>query len=317
MNKSEKFKRIRESVSIVDYARSIGFTPIKKGKYYSLKEHDSVMIDVDKNVYWQNSVPGSRSCIGEQGSVIDFAMRFNHMTCHEAIKEFEQTISISEHYEVGKTKVHKQQSPGELILPERDVNMRKVFAYLMKTRCIAQSVVQDMVDHKRLYQDKNGNCVFVGYDIEDKNKIVFATKRGTNTEKPFYGDVKGCNYDKCLYIDNDSDILCITEAAIDAMSIMTMTVNNDTKFDYLILAGVGKWKCIDTYLKSGKFKKVIIAVDNDITKDSQGGIPCARYICSYIKENYPDITRRWKLSPLKYGKDWNKVLQTISVGEKR
>ena len=64
-------------------------------------------------------------------------------------------------------------------------------------------------------------------------------------------------------------------------------------------------------MKSGKFKKVIIAVDNDITEDNQGGIPCARYICSYIKENYPDITRRWKLSPLKYGKDWNKVLQTI------
>lgn len=30
MNKSEKFKLIRESISIVDYARSIGFTPVKK-----------------------------------------------------------------------------------------------------------------------------------------------------------------------------------------------------------------------------------------------------------------------------------------------
>ena len=150
MNKSEKFKLIRESISIVEYARSIGFTPVKKGRYYSLKEHDSVMIDVDKNVYWQNSVPGSCSCIGEQGSVIDFAMRFNHMTCYEAVKEFEQTISITGEYRVGKTKVHKQQSLGELILPEKDVNMRKVFAYLMKTRCIAQSVVQEMVDRERL-----------------------------------------------------------------------------------------------------------------------------------------------------------------------
>lgn len=306
MNKSEKFKCIRESISIVDYAKSIGFTPVKKGKYYSLKEHDSVMIDVDKNVYWQNSIPGTGSCISQQGSVIDFAMRFNHITCHEAIKEFEQTISGD--YEVRtKVQVQKQQIPGELILPEKDINMRKVFAYLMKTRCIAQSVVQDMVNRKILYQDKNGNCVFVGYDINDKNKVVFATKRGTNTEKPFYGDVKGCDYDKCLYIDNDSDILCVTEAVIDAMSIMTMTVNDDTKFNYLIFAGVGKWKCIDTYLKTGKFKKVIIAVDND-----KAGIEIAEAIWNFMELQYSSIDKSKVLPPLKQGKDWNKVLQAMS-----
>lgn len=307
MDKAEKFKRIREEVSILDYAKSIGFTPVRKGRYYSLKEHDSIMIDVDRNVYWQNSVPGSGRCIGEQGSVIDFAMRFNHMTCYEAIKEFEQIISG--YYEVRKTKGqnNKQQSPGELILPERDINMRKVFAYLTKTRCIAQSIVQDMVNRKILYQDKNGNCVFVGYDIEDKNKIIFATKRGTNTKKPFYGDVKGCNYDKCLYIDNDSDILCVTEAVIDAMSIMTMTVNDDTKFDYLVLAGIGKWKCIDIYLKTGKFRKVIIAVDND-----KAGIEIAEIIWNFMEQHYSSIEKSKVLPPLKQGKDWNKVLQTIS-----
>lgn len=312
MNKSEKFKRIRESISIVDYARSIGLTPIKKGKYYSLKEHDSVMINVDKNIYWQNSVPGSYSCIGKQGSVIDFAMCFNHMTCHEAVKEFEQMISGC--YETPKRRVQNnmRQSSEELILPERDVNMRKVFAYLMKTRCIAQSVVQDMVNRKMLYQDKNGNCVFVGYDIEDKNKIVFATKRGTNTEKPFYGDAKGCNYDKCLYIDNGSDILCVTESVIDAMSIMTMTVHDDTKFDYLILAGIGKWKCIDTYLKTGKFKKVIIAVDND-----KAGIEIAETIWNFMELQYSSIDKSKVLPPLKQGKDWNKVLQTMSNKEEK
>ena len=50
MNKSEKFRRIREEISIVDYASRSGYTIVRKGKYYSLKEHDSVMIDPVKNI---------------------------------------------------------------------------------------------------------------------------------------------------------------------------------------------------------------------------------------------------------------------------
>lgn len=52
MTSKEKFDWIKENISIVDYASSIGFTPVRKGKYYSLKEHDSIIIDTHKNVYW-------------------------------------------------------------------------------------------------------------------------------------------------------------------------------------------------------------------------------------------------------------------------
>lgn len=305
MDKSEKFRRIRESINILDYARSIGFTPIKKGKYYSLKEHDSVMIDDDKNIYWQNSVPGAGSSIGKQGSVIDFAMRFNNMTCYEVISEFEKFIKGDN--KTRESRVQKKQLPNKIVLPEKDTNMRKVFAYLVKTRCISASVVQDMVDRKMLYQDVNGNCVFVGYDLNDKNKIVFSNRRGTNTEKPFYGDIKGCDYNKCLYIDNESDTLCITEAVIDAMSIMTMTINNEEKYNYLILAGVGKWKCVDIYLKTGKYKKVLIAVDND-----KAGLETAENIWNFMQEHYSNIDKSKVLPPAKQGKDWNKVLQTMT-----
>lgn len=51
MTSKEKFDWIKENISIVDYASSIGFTPVRKGKYYSLKEHDSIIIDTHKNIY--------------------------------------------------------------------------------------------------------------------------------------------------------------------------------------------------------------------------------------------------------------------------
>ena len=42
--------------------------------------------------------------------------------------------------------------------------MRKVFAYLTKSRFINQEIVQDFVTQHMLYQDLKGNCVFVSYD---------------------------------------------------------------------------------------------------------------------------------------------------------
>jgi len=52
MKAKEKCEWIKQNISIVDYASSIGFTVVRKGKFYSLKEHDSIMIDPYKNVYW-------------------------------------------------------------------------------------------------------------------------------------------------------------------------------------------------------------------------------------------------------------------------
>lgn len=48
---------IKNEVSITDYARYMGFTILKKGSYYTLKEHDSVMISLKRKKYWQNSNP--------------------------------------------------------------------------------------------------------------------------------------------------------------------------------------------------------------------------------------------------------------------
>ena len=92
MTSKEKFDWIKENISIVDYASSIGFTSVRKGKYYSLKEHDSIIIDTHKNVYWQNSISGYGKCIGEMGSIIDFAMKFCNMSFYEVIRQFEGDI---------------------------------------------------------------------------------------------------------------------------------------------------------------------------------------------------------------------------------
>ena len=301
---------IKEQISIIDYAKQSGFTVVRKGRYYSLKEHDSIMLDPRKNCYWQNSVSGSGRSIGKGGSVIDFAVNVNNLDLAAAIAELEKQLINPNEFVPRKKEIIEKKVPGELKLPKPDTNMRKVFAYLIKTRCIAGTVVQEFVDRKMLYQDIHGNCVFVAYDFEKPEKAVFATMRGTNTYKPFYGDVSGCDYDKCFFVDNNSETICITESVIDAMSIMTMTLMDVEKMNYLVLAGVGKWKCINNYLQNGRFKKVVIAVDND-----EKGREAKELIWNYMDENFSNIQKSKVLPPQKQGKDWNSVLQTMKRGK--
>ncbi len=289
----EFYEKIRREVKIVDYAAEIGKTVVKIGHYYSLKENNSIRIDPERNCYWRNSN-------GRTGSVIDFAMEFpGGYSMHEVISMFSRRINWTNNNTV-KVKPVKKMDNKILKLPKANKDMHRVFAYLMKTRCISKEIIQTLIDNKQLYEDERHNCVFVSYD---NDKPVFACMRGTNTSHPFYGDVKGCDYTKCFFIDNGAEELIVTESVIDGLSVMTMKADYN-KYDYLFLAGVNKWESVETYLKRKTYKRVIIATDND-----KGGIEGARNICCYIRMNYESIERKWELPPLEQGKDWNRFLQ--------
>ena len=191
----------------------------------------------------------------------------------------------------------------ELKLPATDDNTRNVFAYLIKTRGITKDIVTELIKRKMIYQDKHKNCVFVGYDINDKNKPVYACLRGTNTYKKFQGDVRGCDYSKGIYVENGSKTFVVTESFIDAMSVMTIMGKDWKKHNYLALGGTGKYEAIKSYLNAGKVKNLIIATDND-----KAGRTAAKIISTFVKRDYPDVSVKVSLPPVNSGKDWNEVI---------
>ena len=85
--------RIKSELHISDIAREMGFSIIKKGHYLTLKEHDSVIIDTEKNCFWRNSKIGNGSSIGKGGSVIDFVVEFSSMNSTEAIRDLAQRLT--------------------------------------------------------------------------------------------------------------------------------------------------------------------------------------------------------------------------------
>lgn len=300
---SNVYQIIKDQIRIIDYAPRLGFTVKRKGKYYSLKEHDSVIIDADKNCFWRNSVPSMGTSIGKGGSIIDFLLEFTNMDLHEVLKVLSQEISAPKQLsqlpnfaEKAKKEVRGFQ------LPEKDQNMHNVFAYLVKTRKITPEIVQEMIHRKQLYQDIHKNCVFIGYDHIQKEKPAFACLRGSNTYKPFYGDVPGCDYKQGIYVDNQADTLYITESMIESLSVMTLLKKRWKQFNYLALAGVGKVDSIYTYLPDPKIQKIYIGTNND-----QGGKMACGLLQEIIKKERPDIQIVIDLPETE--NDWNDVLK--------
>ena len=297
MDKQEHYRMLKERIDIRDYAGYLGYTVVRKGRYYSLKEHDSVRIDPDKNCFWRNSRQGQGGAFGRGGSVIDFVMEFTGADKKQALLALEgyagETMGSSWKGR-GMPRPAREARPEKLQLPERAPDMRRVFAYLVKTRKIRAGIVQELVRKEQLYQDKNGNCVFVSYR---DGVPVFACRRGTSTENPFYGDVRGCDYEYCFFISHGAGRLYITESVIDALSVMTLR-ENYKEWDYLALAGGGKWNAIQSHMAG--IREVWIGTDQD-----DMGLAAAKKIAAWVGIHAPEVMIVFDL-PEK--KDWNQVL---------
>ena len=300
-SKEEKKKEqelVRQQIKIIDYATSLGFHITKVGRYYSLKEHDSVRIDAEKNCFWRNSN-------GASGSVIDFAIEFTNMPIEDIIGNFVEMLE-AEQILPTSDKVNKEviKKPKELILPAWAKNMKNVYAYLISARGIDSEIVSKFVKDKMLYQDVNSNCVFV---CRKGDTPVYAYKNGTNTYKPFKGDVEGCNYDYCFFINNYSKEIIVTEAIIDAMSIMTILKQKGKdycRYNYLALCGVDKQSSLFHHIKADgiQYEKIFLALDND-----NSGLNAMSQIELKLRD-YKIKAEEWTPA---HTKDWNDELRYL------
>lgn len=251
---------IKENISIIDYAQQLGFTPEKIGHQYTLKEHDSVRIDVENRQFFRHSN-------GHGGSVIDFAMEFEEIPLDTALSRLRACLSPNSRARPVEPFTPKPPAEKNLILPKAiEGRYSRVFAYLSKSRGIDCAIISDLIKRKHLYEDEHHNCVFVGYD--EKKKPAFACVRGTLTNRePYRGDCPGSDKKVGWYIDNKASNLVITEAPIDAMSFMTMLKASGLdhkKYNYLALSGTSTVSLEHLIEKGGgNFAKVYLATDND------------------------------------------------------
>lgn len=303
-----------KAIPITDYAQKCGFTLVRKGqRYVSLKEHDSVMIDISKNCFWRNSV-FKKGMHGGTGSVIDFAMEFMGYEQNKALRELAIMYDISGDDEVSNQKeaILSKNNTGLKIrenqlleLPAKANNTRAVFHYLVQKRGIDLSVVRYFVAKQMLYQEaKYSNCVFVSYK--------FACMRSTRGKR-FVIDVRGCDYNECFFFRPSSKArtLIVAESVIDIMSIMTLFVKEKKRYiayAYLALTGTNKLASLFYHLnKEQDIDHIMLAFDND-----EAGEVAQEAACRELRRI--GYTGKVEIFKAPMGKDWNDYIRNIGDG---
>ena len=301
MGKNSEIDKRRKRVadySLIELAKDLGFTPKRRsfGRYYTLEEHDSVQIKIETNTF-------KRYMNGAGGDPLAFLIEFGPERSNKFKSinyslywlEKKKNISNTVKLEDIKTDFEKE----DLVLPERDSNNHRVFAYLNKTRHISKEVISEFLHRKILFQDEeHKNCVFVTYE---QDKPVFACVKSTSTNYKFQREFRENDYTRGIEFTNNSDTLVIFESPIDMMSYITLNPHLTHKYDFLAIGGTGKILAVDSYLQNNRnTTSIIIAVDND-----NGGRKCVdsiKQIISNQKKALETIVIYPRL------KDWNEDL---------
>ena len=124
---SEDLNRAKET-NLVELARMLGYTPVKCGRCYSLKEMDSMRIYNEKTWYrWSGS--GQKT----GGTQIDFIIEYgNANNVPEAVHMLLDFQGIAPVNVVNKEP--KKEETQEFVLPTKAHSYRIMYAYLMKQR---------------------------------------------------------------------------------------------------------------------------------------------------------------------------------------
>lgn len=295
-------------VSLTSLASSLGYTPIRSGTHFILKEMDSLVIYNDKSWHrWS----GKGNITG--GSQIDFLLEFGSIaTVPEAIQEllaFKGEAVQEVH--MGNVQDKKEKCTNNFELPPRNENYRRLYAYLIKTRGLSQEIVSEFVHQRLIYEEAlHHNIVYCGCDPE--GNVRYAGLRGTYdyNGRKFKMDVPGNDKNYGVNIVNEGcPRLKVFESVIDCMSYIDMT--GDRESNKLIL-GMLEDNPLAQFLKDyNHIKQITFCLDNDVpAKEAIYGNPDSHSENKRkgLKQKYQDLGYSCDVESPAFGKDFNECL---------
>ena len=191
------------------------------------------------------------------GDAVDFVRRFYNKSYPEAIEYLlggsGGTLAVS-------PSVQKEEKP--FVLPPKNDNMRRVFAYLLNCRGIDREVLYAFVHKGMIYESADyHNAVFVGFDSNGKPK--HAHKRGTGSESSYKGNVSGSHPEFSFHWSGQSDTLYLFEAPIDMLSFISMQKEGWRQHSYAASCSVSDKVLFQTLKDNPNIRQVVLCLDSD------------------------------------------------------
>jgi len=247
---TEQQKEMARTTDLCVLLRSQGESLKRSGKEHEWRD-GSEKVTIRGNLwYHQYEQKG--------GDAIDFVRRFYGKSYTEAMDFLLGDSGAT----LSQAPAVKKEEPKPFELPERNDNMRRVFAYLLNRRGLDRDVVYAFANSKMIYESANfHNAVFVGFD---KDGIArHASLRGTGSESTFKGNTPNSTPQFSFHWHGQSDKLYLFEAPIDMLSYISMHKDGWKEHSYAACCGVGD-RVLDQMIKDNpKIKKVALCLDND------------------------------------------------------
>ncbi len=270
---TEEQKLRAASVDLEEFLQRRGEKLIRSGHDKRLESDHSVT--VRGNEWYDHAAE-------KGGGPVSFVRRFYGLDFSEAVK----MLLGGEHGEVypaAQDRVEKPPKPFEL--PPQSKDMRRVYAYLTKSRGIDRQIISEFAKSGLLYEDaKYHNAVFVGRDeqgvarhahVRSTNSQGKAFRMNVESSLPQYsfhyqgrtasaGILRPESVSKTpLGTTRPSDRLYVFEAPIDLLSFLTLYPKDWQRHSYVALCGVGgqaMWKMLEL---DPEIRKVALCLDND------------------------------------------------------
>lgn len=191
------------------------------------------------------------------GDAVDFVRRFYNKSYPEAMEYLlggsGGTLAVS-------PSVQKEEKP--FVLPPKNDNMRRVFAYLLNRRGIDREVLYAFVHKGMIYESADyHNAVFVGFDSNGNPK--HAHKRGTGSESSYKGNVSGSQPEYSFHWSGQSDALYLFEAPIDMLSFISMQKEGWRQHSYAASCSVSDRVLFQTLKDNPNIRQVVLCLDSD------------------------------------------------------
>lgn len=298
---TEDQKYRANNVDLVDFLQRGGEKLIPSGRDKRLASDHS--ITVRGNRWYDHSAESG-------GFAIDFVRKYYGLSYPEAVT----MLLGGEQGEIYRTAQTKKEEPKKpFALPPEHTDMRRAYAYLVKSRHLDREVVSFFARAKLLYESceksKDGtkeyhNAVFVG--IDETGTARHAHKRGLYTNGAgFKGNVDGCDPRYSFHWIGESDTLYVFEAPVDMLSFITMHPKDWQQHSYVALCGIGGQAMLWMLEQCPRIYNVSLCLDND-----EAGHKASDRLKNQLSEKgyFPQ-----RLIP--QAKDWNDDLTMVQQGQ--
>ncbi len=277
----------------------------RSGNEWRWKRHGSVTFR--GNSWYRHSVKSG-------GCAIDFMQEFFGMTYPEAVTylldgETGEVIHHGnsqghshKHRSVAAEIKEKEEEKKELIVPEKNDNMKRVYAYLMQKRFISRDVITFFAKQGTLYEsEEHHNAVFAG--IDKQGNIRHVHKKGICSDgRSFRMNEEGSDSSYGFGHAGSGNRLYVFEAPIDFLSFLTLYPRNWKEQSYITLNGVSEHAMLQMLEDYPNLDTVVLCLDHD----PAGIEACGRLGEILRKHGYGNIQTLRSVF-----KDWNEELKSI------